>query len=381
MPASAFGLPKFLKGLKDPRLNRCKRHLLGDIVTMALCAVLGGAETWKDMATFARRRREWFQRFLELPGGIPSHHTFRRVFNRLDPRAFQNQLVAWLHHLSDTLGVGHIAIDGKTLRGSGGGASPFRPLHLVSAWATEARLALGQVATEEKSNEITAIPQLLELLDLKGAWVTIDAMGCQKAIAAAVVEGKGNYLLAVKDNQEHLKTDILTCFVTAYETDCQHVTYQKYTVQEQGSGRTETRVYEVISDPAGIRNRADWPKLEVIVKCYSERTVGEKTTCEERYYIGSRRATAKQFARLLRGHWGIENNLHWHLDVTFGEDASRIQDRTGGQNFSVLRRVALNLLQHHPSEESIRTKRYEATLDVGFLEEILKRSSTLGKLK
>lgn len=373
MSTAAFGLPKFLKRLKDPRLNRRKQHLLGDIITMAICAVLGGADTWKDIATFARHRQEWFQRFLKLPNGIPSHHTFRRLFNRLEPQAFQASLVAWLHSLSDTLGIQHIAIDGKTLRHSGGGASALRQLHLVSAWATEARLLLGQVATEEKSNEITAIPLLLKLLDLKGAWVTIDAMGCQKAIAQQVVDQGGDYLLAVKDNQEHLAEDILNCFVTAYDTDCQNVTYQKYTVQEQGNGREETRVYEVIAKPEGIRNQEDWPKLEVIVKCYSERTVQGKTTSEERYYIGSRRGTAKRFARLLQRHWGIENNLHWHLDVNFGEDASRIQDRHGGQNFSMLRKAALHLLQHHPSQESIRTKRYEATLDISFMEEILKK--------
>lgn len=373
MSTSAFGLPKFLKPLKDPRINRCKRHLLGDIITMAMCAVLGGADSWKDIATFARHRKEWFQRFLALPNGIPSHHTFRRVFNRLEPRAFQTSLIAWLHSVSDPLGIGHIAIDGKTLRHSGGGASSLRQLHMVSAWATEARLILGQVATEEKSNEITAIPELLEMLDLKGALVTIDAMGCQKNIAKKIVEKGGDYLLAVKDNQENLKEDILDRFVKAYDEDCQNVTYQKYTVEEKGNGREETRVYEVISNPEGIRNKAAWPKLAVIVKCYSERKVQGKTTSEERYYIGSRRRTAKRFGSVLRNHWSIENNLHWQLDVNFGEDASRIQDRNGGQNFDLLRKLALNLLEHHPSKESVRTKRYEATLDISFMEEILKR--------
>ena len=373
MSTSAFGLPKFLKPLKDPRIDRCKRHILKDIITMAICAVLGGAESWTDIATFARHRQGWFQRFLTLPNGIPSHHTFRRVFNRLEPRAFQTSLIAWLHSLSDTLSIGHIAIDGKTLRHSGGGASSFRPLHLVSAWATEARLILGQVATEEKSNEITAIPELLEMLDLKGALVTIDAMGCQKAIAKKIVDKGGDYLLAVKDNQEKLKDDILDCFVRAYDADCKNVTYQKYTVQEKANGREETRVYEVISDPQGIRNKAAWPKLEVIVKCYSERKLQGKTTSEERYYIGSRRCRAKRFGSVLRNHWGIENNLHWQLDVTFGEDASRIQDRNGGQNFDLLRKLALNLLQHHPSEGSIHTRRYEATLDISFMEEILNK--------
>jgi predicted transposase YbfD/YdcC len=371
MATFSFGLRKYVGRLKDPRINRCKRHVLGDIITMAICAVIGGADTWKDIATFARRRQTWLQRFLELPNGIPSHHTFRRVFDRLEPLALQHSLVSWLHRCSESLGIRHIAIDGKTLRHSGGGSSGLRQLHLVSAWATEAHLTLGQVATEEKSNEITAIPRLLELLDLHGALVTIDAMGCQKEIAKQIVERGGGYLLTVKDNQEHLKEDILNCFGQAYEDDCANVKYDSYETEEDGHGRHERRVYEVIYDPEGIRNREAWPELQVIGKCYSERTVQGKTTYEERYFIGSKPCSAKRYGRVLRNHWGIENGLHWQMDVTFGEDASRIQDRQGGQNFSLLRRLALGLLRQHPSTGSIRSKRYEAALDVSFLEEVL----------
>jgi predicted transposase YbfD/YdcC len=368
---SSFGLPNYLRRLKDPRINRRKRHVLGDIITMAICAVIGGADTWKDIATFARRRQDWFQRFVDLPNGIPSHHTFRRVFDRIEPLALQRSLVSWLHHLSETLGIRHIAIDGKTLRHSGGHSSPLRQLHLVSAWATEAKLTLGQVATEEKSNEITAIPKLLELLDLKGALVTIDAMGCQKEIAKKIIEGGGNYLLTVKDNQEHLKEDIVNCFAKVGIEDGK-VKYERYETEEDGHGRHERRLYEVIYEPEGIRNQDAWPKLKVIGRCRSERTVKGKTTREERYFIGSKRSSAKHYGRALRAHWGIENHLHWQLDVTFGEDASRIQNRHGGQNFSLLRRLALGLLKQHPSKESIQSKRYQATLDVSFLEEILK---------
>jgi predicted transposase YbfD/YdcC len=371
MAASPINLRRHLR-LKDPRIDRCKRHLLLDIVTIAICAVIGNADTWKDIALFGRRRKDWFQRFLELPNGIPSPHTFERVFDRLDPLALQKCLLGWLHEISELLGVRHIAIDGKTLRHSGGGKSPHRQLHLVSAWATEANLTLGQVATEEKSNEITAIPRLLELLDLKGALVTIDAMGCQKEIAREIVERGGHYVLTVKDNQESLKDDIVECFVQAYEKDCRGVAYEKYESEEKGHGRQEKRVYEVLFEPMGIRGMEEWTGLKVIGKCYSERTVNGKTSCEERYFIGSKHCSAKCYGQVLRNHWRIENGLHWQMDVSFGEDASRIQKRHGGENFALLRRLALGLLKRHPSKESIKSKRYEAALDVTFLEEVLK---------
>lgn len=371
MALSTPALRKSLRCLKDPRINRCKRHLLLDIIPMALCAVIAGADTWTDIALFGRRRRDWFGRFLALPNGIPSHHTFRRVFGRLDPLALQRALVQWLHRTTETLGLRHIAIDGKTLRHSGGGSSPLHYLHLVSAWATEANLTLGQVAVEEKSNEITAIPRLLELLDLHGALVSIDAMGCQKEIARKIVERGGDYVLTVKDNQEQLKEDVLASFIKVYDNGCQDVAYKKYETVEEGHGRCEKRVYEILYDLGGVRDREEWAELKVIGKCYSERTARGKTSYEERYFIGSKRCSVKRYAGALRDHWRIENCLHWQMDVTFGEDASRIQDRRGGENFSMLRRFALGLLKRHPGQGSIRSKRYEATLDVSFLEEIL----------
>lgn len=371
--ATSLPIRKYLRRLKDPRINRCKRHLLTDVVTIAICAVIGNANTWNDIATFARRRKEWFQRFLELPNGIPSQHTFRRVFERLDPLALQKGLVEWLHGISELLGVRHIAIDGKTLRHSGGGSSPHRQLHLVSAWATEANLFLGQVATEEKSNEITAIPKLLEMLDLHGALVSIDAMGCQKEIAGKIVEKGGDYVLAVKGNQEHLEQDIENCFMQVYENGSKGIQYETFETEEDGHGRHEVRSYEIITDPKGIRNQEAWPKLRVIGKCNTERTVNGKTSWEVRYFIGSKRCSVRRYGKVLRNHWSIENQLHWQMDVTFAEDASRIQNRHGGENFAMLRRLALGLLKQHPTEGSIRSKRYEAALDVGFLEEVLTR--------
>jgi predicted transposase YbfD/YdcC len=378
--AAALSLRTYLRRLKDPRIQRNKRHLLVDIVTMAVCAVIGEADSWEDVATFARRRRDWFARFLELPGGIPSHHTFRRVFDRLDPVALQKGLIGWLHSVTELLGVRHVAIDGKTLRHSGGGPSPLRPLHLVSAWATEAKVVLGEVATEEKSNEITAIPRLLEMHDLQGAFVTIDAMGCQKDVARKIIDRGGEYVLTVKDNHPQLHADILACFEAAYARGCRGVQYDWHQTEESGHGRQEKRLYEVIVEPEGIRDGGSWASLKVIGKCYSERTVNGKTSYEERCFIGSRRCSAKRYGELLRNHWGIENQLHWQMDVTFSEDASRIRSRNGGENFALLRRLALGLLKRHPAKGSIRSKRYEAALDMTFLEEILTTQVTLGKL-
>lgn len=375
MALSRLSLYKHIRRLKDPRINRRKRHLLGDILTIAVCAVIAGANTWPDLETFGHKRRDWLQRFLELPNGIPSHDTLERVFDRLQPQALQTALLGWLHEISAVLGVRHIAIDGKTLRHSGGGSSPLRHLHLVSAWAVEANLTLGQVATEEKSNEIEAIPRLLELLDVRGALVSIDAMGCQKAIAAKIVAGGGDYVLTVKDNQEHLRQDIEACFIQAYDKDCQGIRYEMYETVEKGHGRQEKRVYELIHAPEGIRGQEDWEKLSVIGKCYSERTVAGKTASDLRYFIGSRRCGIKVYGRALRNHWRMENCLHWQLDVTFGEDSSRIQKRHGAENFALLRRLALAMLKRHPDKGSMRTKRYRATLDVALLEEILKQES------
>lgn len=371
MATAPINLKRYLR-LTDPRINRRKRHLLIDIVTIAVCAVIADADTWKEIAIFGRRRQDWFQGFLELPNGIPSAHTFERLFDRLDPQVVQRCLLGWLHDLSELLGVRHIAIDGKTLRHSGGGNSPHRRLHLVSAWAAEANLTLGQVAVDEKSNEITAIPYLLELLKVKGALVSIDAMGCQKEIAKQIVEQGGDYVLAVKDNQPQLKEDIQAAFERAYASNCQGIRYDWHETEEVGHGRHEKRMYEVIYAPEGLRNQDAWDRLTVIGKCHSERTVNDKTSQEERYFIGSRDCSAKLYGLALRNHWKIENNLHWQMDVSFGEDASHIQKRYGGENYALLRRLALGLLKRHPGKDSIKSKRYEAALDVTFLEEVLK---------
>jgi len=373
MTTTPIALRKYLRRLKDPRIDRNKRHLLLDIITMAVCAAIAGADKWIDVVTFAQHRKEWLQRFLELPNGIPSHDTFERVFDRLDPVALQNALIGWLHSISETLGFQHIAVDGKTMRRMRYSSAPLRQLHLVSAWATEANLILGQVAVDDKSNEITAIPKLLEMLDLHGMLVSIDAMGCQKEIANKIVERGGDYLLVVKDNQESLKDDIVGCFVRAYENDCRGVKHARHETVEKRHGREERRVYEIITDPIGIRDQQAWAKLNVIGKCFRECTIEGRTTCEERYFIGSKRCGVRRYAEGLRNHWRIENGLHWQMDVTFGEDDHRMEKRHGGQNFTLLGRLALSLIKQLPDKGSVRTKRYAATLDVKYMEKILRK--------
>ena len=348
-------------------------------MVIALCAVVAGANNWQQIEAFGKRRRDWLGNFLALPNGIPSHDTFERVFQRLCPDAFQRCFLGWLRAMHAQVGGDHFAVDGKTLRHSGSPANGLGPLHLVSVWATQANLTLGQVAVAQKSNEITAIPRLLELLDLHGALVTLDAMGCQKEVARQVTEAGGDYVLTVKENQGHLYDDILTCFVRAIEGDFAGVQYDRYETEEWGHGRHEKRWYEVIYDPQGLRDEKEWAKLCVIGHCYSERTVGGQTSYEDRYFIGSKRAEARYYGQALRGHWRIENQLHWQLDVTFREDDSRIRDRNAAQNFALLRRVALSLLRQHPGQGSIATKRYTAALDVEFLEEVL-RDVALGDL-
>jgi predicted transposase YbfD/YdcC len=350
-----------------------------DIIVIAICAVICGCDDWQQVATFGRERRDWLQSFLELPNGIPSHDTFERVFDRLHPEAFQACFRAWMQALSEALPIEQIAIDGKTLCGSA--SSKLGALHLVSAWATANHLTLGQVAVADKSNEITAIPKLLELLDLQGALVTIDAMGCQKDIAAKIRERKGHYVLAVKDNQPTLLQDIQNCFSRAFDTNFAGMKYDQYDTEDQGHGRVEKRHYTILIDPPGLRQAELWKDLRVIGICVSERALtGQEPTMEARYFIGSRLASAKIYGRALRKHWGIENNLHWQLDVSFREDQNRVTKRHGAENLAVLRRLALTLLKQHPDKRSFACKRLAAALNTAFLQEVLRGAGGSAKV-
>lgn len=367
-----LALQTYFRNLNDPR--RAPRHLLVDIIGIAICAVISGANDWQQIATFAQQRQDWLRRFFKLPEGIPCHDTFERVFDRLDPHAFAKAFSRWMQALAEAVGLRHVAIDGKTLRRSGSPTRDLGPLHVVSAWATANSLALGQVAVDGKSKEITAIPELLDLLELRGAFVTIDAMGCQKAIAKKIIDRGGHYLLTVKENQEHLLADIQQSFVDGCDQDFAGMKHDTYETKESGHGRQEHRCYTVLHYTGGIRQHKEWAGLTTIGICYSQRTVGDKVSEETRYFIGSKVASARSYGKALRNHWGIENGLHWQLDVTFREDSNREQGRNAAANLALVRKLALTLLKKHPAKESIACKRLHAALDVDFLEAVVRQA-------
>ncbi len=370
--SASLPLLRHFRSLKDPRINRRKLHSLENILVIAVCAVIAGANDFQQVALFGRKRLDWLGRFLDLPNGIPSHDTFERLFARLDPVAFQACFARWMNAWHAKLTGKHYAIDGKAQRGSASPSKRFACLHLVNVWATQANLCLGVVACEEHSNEITAIPRLLELLDLEGALVTIDAAGCQKKIAEKVVQGGGDYLLVVKENQEKLYRDIEALFKRAAESDFAGVPHSYYEKVDLGHGRQERRCYVVIEDPEGLSERANWPELNVAGLCYSERKEGDgELTSHTRYFIGSKRAKARYYGKAFRGHWRVENNLHWQLDVTFREDDSHVRQRQAAANLAVVRRLALNLTKQEETQMSLAKKRFAAALDTDYLEEIL----------
>jgi len=305
MASQSLAIHTYFRNLKDPR--RAPRHQLLDLIVIAICAVICGANDWPQVVTFGKQRRTWLARFLALPNGLPCQDTFERVFDRLQPRAFAAAFRHWMRALADTVGLKHIAIDGKTLRRSGAPTRGLGMLHLVSAWASENHLVLGQVAVEGKSNEITAIPQLLDRLDVHGALVTIDAMGCQRAIAQKIVDGGGDYLLTVKDNQEHLLEDIQQSLAAADEQNFQDLPHDTYETRERGHGRQEYRCYTVLHNIDGSRNAAAWAGLTTIGMCYRERTVQGRTSEEIGYFIGSKVASARDYGsvKVLLGIFGL----------------------------------------------------------------------------
>jgi len=354
--------------LEDPRDRRGRRHLLSDMFVIALCAVICGADNWKAVSTFGKAKRKWFKSFLELPHGIPSHYTFDRVFARLNPESLEQCFAEWMRALSRT-GNRLIAIDGKTLRRSFDGANSKAAIHMVSAWASANSVCLGQLATDAKSNEITAIPKLLELLDLVGATVTIDAMGCQKDIAAKIVARGGDYVLAVKDNQPTLHEEIKLFLDDQIAVPSKAFTIHAHEETDGGHGRIEIRRAWVTPNVEWFENLRDWPGLKCFAAVECERTANGKTTTERRYFISSLDGSDAQFlAAAVRSHWGIENKLHWVLDIAFREDESRIRKGHGAENLSRLRRIALNLLKRETTEKlGIANKRLLAGWDHDYL--------------
>jgi predicted transposase YbfD/YdcC len=366
------GLNKCFVELRDPRVQGRCDHLLVDILAIALLAVLCGAEDWPDIEEFGKRRQAWLEGFLELPAGTPSHDTFRRVFGRLDRQQFAACLFQWTQALHEATGGRVIAIDGKTARRSFRKKSGLKALHLVTAWATENSLTLGQVACEEKSNEITAIPELLKLLNLKGCTVTIDAMGCQKEIATQIREQQGHYVLAVKGNQSGLEADMWQLLEAGLTDDSQELTQETHETDETGHGRREQRTCRVIEVPADHPQRSVWKGLCALVVMVCCRIIGDRETSETRLYISSHKPKARLLAQAIRQHWGIENTQHWSLDVTFGEDSRRQQDRNGAANLAAVRRLALSLLrQEKTNKRGLKNKRLACALDPNYLLQVL----------
>ncbi len=358
--------------LTDPRIERTRDHQLFDLVIVALLGTIAGADSWVDIERFGKGRLTWLRTFLPLVNGIPSHDTFGRVFALLDPAQLSACIRQWLDQVGIELGQ-HIAIDGKTLRGSFDKAAGKNPLHLVSAWASEARVTLGQIAVDTKSNEITAIPLLLELLELKGATVTIDAMGCQKKIAAQIIDRGGEYVLALKANHGKLHTAVMQAFETALAQDQRPAEMKRHVTVETNRGRKERR--ETFTLPAtnlGSRGTG-WKKLTTLVLVLRTTQVGEVETSEAHYYLSSLPPKVKTLAAAIRRHWSIESSLHWVLDVTFTEDASRIRKRHAPQTSAMLRRLAVSILSVDTSlKDNIRGKRYRACLSTDALEGILR---------
>jgi predicted transposase YbfD/YdcC len=366
------GLQACFGDVKDPRVvGRCD-HLLLDMIAMTILAVLCGAEDWPDIELFGETRREWLKTFLQLPGGIPSHDTFRRVFGALERNQFSQALFRWTQALHEATGGKLVSIDGKALRRSFSRKSGKAMLHLVTAWAGENGLTLGQVACEEKSNEITAIPELLKLLCLKGCTVTIDAMGCQKEIAAQIREQKAHFVLALKGNQLGLQADMQQLFERALDADFQGTAHDTCQTSETGHGRTDERTCHVLEIPGDHPQRAVWRDLRTLVAVTSRRITQDRETWETRLYVSSHAPRAQPLAQAIRRHWSIENSQHWVLDVSFGEDQRRQQDRNGGANLAAVRRLAVSLLRQETSNKrGAKNKRLRCALDPSYLLKVL----------
>lgn len=364
----------YFESLPDPRHTRNRKHLFIDIIVIAVCGLVCGCDGPTAIRRWATNRADWLKGFLALPNGIPSRDCIRNLLMALQPDAFQACFRDWIARavVADNGGAARlVAIDGKTIRRSHDAARGLGPLHIVSAWASEYGIALGQVATEEKSNEITAIPQLLGQIELDEALITIDALGCQKDIARGIVSGGGDFVIAVKDNQPKLAEAIRTCVLEQLDRDRAEMKCRTHETADRGHGRHDQRLYFLTRVPSDFAVGPEWPWVKAIG--YAVRVTRHpdgRETDEVRYYVLSRYLSGKRFAEAVRGHWGIES-MHWVLDVTFREDDSRIRQRALANNLSWLRRFAVTLLKRHPVKDSIRGKMIRCLMNTQFLAEVL----------
>ena len=375
METTKISIGEHFADIVDPRVNRTKRHLLLDIIVIAICGVICGADGWVAVETFGKAKEAWLRTFLELPHGIPSHDTFGRVFARLDPEAFQRSFINWVQALSELTEGQVIAVDGKTLRRSHDAVLGKAAIHMVSAWATANHLVLGQLKVADKSNEITAVPALLQLLELNGCIVTLDALGCQTQIAQTIIDRGADYVLRLKDNQGTLHAEVQELFAYADSCDFRDIAHDFQKTINGGHGRIEIRKHWMISEPeflAYLDPEGHWKDLSSIGRVEAERRNGEQVERETRYYIASLAGDAEEFGSAVRAHWGIENQVHWILDIAFREDESRIRKGHGAQNFAVLRHIALNLLkQEQTAKCGTQTKRLKAGWDTEYLRKVL----------
>jgi predicted transposase YbfD/YdcC len=362
-----------IETIKDPRVERTKLHSLKDILVIAVCATICGADDWEDIEEFGVAKQEWLGTFLELENGIPSHDTFRRVFILLDNIELKTLFIDWIRSAVSLSQGTLVNIDGKNLCGSKNPINGKKALNVVSAWASEQSVVLGQVKCEEKSNEITAIPELLKILDLQGCIVTIDAMGCQKEIVKEIVEKKADYVISLKGNQENLHQEIKDYLDWAERIKFKEIKYDYCQTLEKGHGRIETRRCWVTAEIEWLEQKSEWVNLKSVIMVEAHREIiGGKKTVERRYFISSLRANAEEALRAVRGHWAIENELHWCLDIGFREDDCRTREATAVENLATIRHLGLNLLkQEKSSKRGIKGKRKKAGWDENYLMKIL----------
>ena len=364
-------ITRYFSNLSDPRRDN-KRHKLIDIITIAICGVICNADSFEHIAEFGRAKYEWLKKLLELPHGIPSADTFERIFSRIDPEEFKSCFIEWIQTISRLTKGDVVAVDGKTLRRSHDKSNGKSAIHMVSAWACANGLVMGQVKTREKSNEITAIPQLLKMLEIEGCIVTIDAMGCQKHIAETIIDKNADYVFSLKGNQSNLHDDVRLFFQIQKENNFKDELFDYYESVDADHGKIEIRKYWTTSDISWLQGKENWKNLETICMVERERQFEDKTERETSYYMGSIENNAEKFAKAVRSQWAIENRLHWVLDVSFREDESRIRKGNAPENFAVLRHIALNMIKRETSlKKSIKSRRLRAGWDNDYLLEIL----------